>query len=190
MVYFKEGKINSLCVYFFKETYLLQSSKDTNRPGNLFSSLITKSKPQMFAKKKTCLQLFRKKKTTHLKPLIIVTESLLAVLRATSTLSMASVLLSHPCLVPEKMLEAVGFVHLWGCMVSTILMRNTKYIYFPVLLVQADLSFCHCLFSQAISCISTGSNASIWLALPWGDGLARTAIGGTWGHRTAVETST
>lgn len=67
MVYFKEGKINRLCVYFFKETYLLQSSKDTNRPGNLFSSLITKSKPQMFAKKKTCLQLFKKKKNNTFK---------------------------------------------------------------------------------------------------------------------------
>lgn len=62
MVYFKEGKINSLCVYFFKETYLLQSSKDTNRPGNLFSSLITKSKPQMFAKKKHAFNCLEKKK--------------------------------------------------------------------------------------------------------------------------------
>lgn len=34
----------------------------------------------------------------HLKPLVILTESLLAALRATPTLSMALVLLSHPLL--------------------------------------------------------------------------------------------
>lgn len=47
---------------------------------------------------------------------------------------------------------------------------------------------CHCPSLQAIICICTGGNASIWPALLWEDGLARTATGGIWGHRRAVET--